>query len=66
MHMCLGLGKPVLSAHQLDSTFCLYVKATLMHALPRNTKYLTIDGQVWFYRWLFTDAVEPRRCISWP
>ena len=25
------LGKPVLCAHQLYSTFCLYVKATLMH-----------------------------------
>ena len=24
-------GKPVLSAHQLDSTFRLYVQATLMH-----------------------------------
>ena len=26
-----GPGKPVLYADQLDSTFCLYVKATLMH-----------------------------------
>ena len=35
------------------------------HALPRNTKYLAIDGQVCFYRRLFADAVKPRRCISW-
>ena len=36
------------------------------HALPRNTKYLIIDGQVCFYRRLFTDAVKPPGCISWP
>ena len=35
------------------------------HALPRNTKYLAIDGQVCFYRRLFADAVKPRRCMSW-
>ena len=35
------------------------------HALSRNTKYQTIDCQVCFYRRLFTDAVKPRRCISW-
>ena len=36
------------------------------HALSRNTKHLTIDSQVCFYRWLFIDAVKPRGCISWP
>ena len=36
------------------------------HALPRNAKYLIIDGQKCYYRWLFTDSVEPRGCISWP
>ena len=36
------------------------------HALSRNTKHLTIDSQVCFYRQLFIDAVKPRGCISWP
>ena len=36
-----------------------------VHALSRNTNCLTIDGQVCFYRRLFTDAVKPRGCISW-
>ena len=36
------------------------------HALSRNTKHLTIDSQVCFYRRLFIDAVKPRGCTSWP
>ena len=36
------------------------------HALSRNTKHLTIDSQVCFYKRLFIDAVKPRGCISWP
>ena len=42
----------------------LSVRESYTHALPRNTKYLTIDGQVYFHRRLFTDAVKPRGCIS--
>ena len=34
------------------------------HALPRNTTYLAIDGQVCFYRRPFANAVKPRRCMS--
>ena len=44
----------------------LSVRESCTHALPRNTKYLIIDDQVYFYGWLFTDAVEPQGCISWP
>ena len=36
------------------------------HALSRDTKHLIIDGQVCFFRRLFSDAVKPRGCISWP
>ena len=31
--------------------------------------HLRLDGQVYFYRWLFCDALKPRGCISllvWP
>ena len=43
----------------------LPVQERYIHALSRNTNCLTIDGQVCFYRRLFTDAVKPRGCISW-
>ena len=43
----------------------LSISEKYTHALPRNTKYLAIDGQVCFYRRLFADAVKPRRCMSW-
>ena len=42
----------------------LPVRESYNNALPRNTKYLTIDGQVYFHRWLSADAVEPQGCIS--
>ena len=42
----------------------LPVRESYTHALSRNTKYLTIDGQVCFYRQPFANAVEPRGCIS--
>ena len=42
----------------------LPVQERYIHALSRNTNCLTIDGQVCFYRRLFTDAVKPRGCIS--
>ena len=36
------------------------------HALFRDTNHLRLDGQVCFYRRLFSDAVKPRGCLSWP
>ena len=36
------------------------------HALSRDTKHLRLDGQVCFYRRLFSDAVKPLGCLSWP
>ena len=60
-----GSGKIGLIATITDIHF-LPVRESCTHALPRNTKYLIIDGQVCFYRQLFTDAVKPPRCISWP
>ena len=36
------------------------------HALSRDTNNLRLDGQVCFFRRLFSDAVKPRGCILWP
>ena len=36
------------------------------HALSRDTKHLRIDGQVCFFRWLFSHVIKPQGCISWP
>ena len=36
------------------------------HALSRGTKHLKLDGQVCFFKWLFSDAIKPRGCILWP
>ena len=44
----------------------LPVDESYTHALSRVTKHLRLDGQVCFFRWLFSDAVKPRGCISWP
>ena len=60
-----GSGKTGLIATITDIHF-LPVRESCTHALPRNTKYLIIDGQVCFYRRLFTNAVKPPGCISWP
>ena len=60
-----GSGKTGLIATITDIHF-LPVRESCTHALPRNTKYLIIDGQVCFYGRLFTDAVKPPGCISWP
>ena len=37
-----------------------------IHAVSRDTKHLRLDGQVCLFKWLFSDAVKPRGCISWP
>ena len=66
--MCLyvtGSGKTGLIVTITDIHF-LPVRESCTHALPRNTKYLIIVGQVCFYRRLFTDAVKPPGCISLP
>ena len=60
-----GSGKTGLIATITDIHF-LPVRESCTHALPRNTKYLIIDGQVCFYRRPCTDAVKPTGCISWP
>ena len=52
--------------HASTEIHFLSVRESCTHALPRNTKYLTIDGQVCFYRQLFTNAFESRGCISQP
>ena len=36
------------------------------HALFKDTEHLRLDGQVCFYRQLFSDAVKPLGCLSWP
>ena len=35
-------------------------------ALFRDTKHSRLDGRVCFYRLLFSNAVKPRGCLSWP
>ena len=34
------------------------------HALSRDANNLRLDGQVCFFRWLFSDAIKPLGCIS--
>ena len=36
------------------------------HTLSRDTKHLSVDGQVCFCRWQFSNAAKPQGCISWP
>ena len=60
-----GSGKTGFIVTMTDIHF-LPVRESCTHALPRNTKYLIIVGQVCFYRRLFTDAVKPPGCISLP
>ena len=36
------------------------------HALSRSINHVSIDGQVCFHRWLFTNPVRPHWCISGP
>ena len=45
--------------------YFLSVDESHTHALLRDTKHLRLDGQVCFYRRLFSDAVKPRGCLSW-
>ena len=59
-----GSGKTGLIHTSTEIQF-LSTSERYTHALPRNTKYLAIDGQVCFYRRLFADAVKPRSCMSW-
>ena len=44
----------------------LYVDENHTHALSKDTKHLRLDGQVCFYRQLFSNAVKPQGCILWP
>ena len=52
---------PKFTFGSLKSTFCLYVSVTLMHHPETPSSYLTIDGQVCFPKWPFTDAVVTTR-----
>ena len=36
------------------------------HEPSRDTKHSRLDGQVCLFKLLFSDAVKPRGCISWP
>ena len=61
----IGFAKTDLMGTYTEIHF-LSVDESHTHALSKDTKHLRFDGQVCFYRWLFSDAVEPRGCISWP
>ena len=58
---CAYVTGPGKTGHICTSTgfHFLSVCESCTHGLPRNIKYLTIDGQVCFHRRLFTDAVKP-------
>ena len=43
----------------------LSVDESHTHALSKDTKHLRLDGQVCFYRWLFSDTVKSQGCILW-
>ena len=64
--MWLNLRKPTLWAHNYTEIHFLPVDESHTHALSRDTKHLRLGGQVYFFRWLFSDALKPRGCISWP
>ena len=44
----------------------LPVDESYTHALSRDIKHLSLDGQVCFCRRLFSNDVKPQGCISWP
>ena len=50
----------------LKSIHFLPVDKSHTHALSRDTKHLSLDGQVCFCRRLFSDDAKSRGCISWP
>ena len=54
-----GFAK-TLQAQELKTISYLHVKATLM-VYPR---YLTMDGQVCFHRWLSCKTIESRECTT--
>ena len=53
-----GSGKTLI--HTLTEVQFLSISERYTHALPRNTMYLAIDGQVCFYRRLFANAVTTK------
>ena len=62
--MWLYFGKPTVWTH--TEIHFLPVDESHTHALFRDTKHLRLDGQVCFNRRLFSDAVKPQGCLSWP
>ena len=46
--------------------YFLPVDESHTHTLFKDIKHLSLDGQVCFYRQLFSNAVKPRGCILWP
>ena len=60
-----GFAKTNLMGTNIEIHFLL-VDESHTHALSRDTKHLKIDDQVCFFRQLFSNAVKPRGCISWP
>ena len=52
-------NRPSPAAPASNEIHFLPVQERYIHALSGNTNCLTIDGQVCFYRRLFTDAVKP-------
>ena len=54
------VGNPTM----LSQILKLLVDESHTHALSRDIKHLSLDGQVCFCRRMFCDAAKPRGCIS--
>ena len=59
-----GFAKTVPNHTRTEIHLLLNIKATLLYYVPRNTKQMAIDGQVYFQTWLFATPVKPLRCTT--
>ena len=64
LYTWLDLRKPSLMAQEMKSNLSLIIKPTLLHLLPRNIKYIAIDGQVCFYWRFIVNPVKPPWCTT--
>ena len=56
----------ILENHKNNCNPFLSVHESHTQALSRNTKHLSLDGQVCFYRRILSNTIKPQGCISWP
>ena len=61
-----GFAKPSHSTQELKSNPMFNINNIPMHALSRNIKFVAIDSQIYFHRWLSADPVKLPWCITGP